>query len=243
MRAGSPVDDEEEDFFSMLEKEDHRDPPSRNVESKSSVGLEHSYPINVSPELVHHSLASDSDSNVSTPHLRGSTVSDTVFRETLLEFYTKYNLSNIEKVEYLADKFFSRRWELWEQLNIKYRLSPGEARLLWIKFNIPHDGIGECARKLFRCEEVISIPDDVLSSRRAAWRKLMGISGDESLQHTYLNYVMELAPCQNLAAFSTDHSDIVRDVQRTHQDLAFFQEVCWSCKWRNLSIRIRQSGR
>ena len=224
----STHEDEEEDFFAMLEKEEDA-PPPQLIQTNDSVAMSANVvPVlterNPSLEPAHHSLASDSDHELAAPSMAHPVESDIVFEENLSEFYSKYNFGNLEKVKYLADKFCFRRWELWEQLCIKYKLSPEESRLLFIKFNISHEGINECSRKLFHNDEIISIPDDAMSLRKAAWRKLLGLSTDESQQELYMKYASELAPPELLAGISSENSDIARDVYRTHQELSLFRE-------------------
>ena len=217
-------DEEEEDFFTMLSKEEQVVPQLISM-TNASATQEQRQNVPTSPEPVHHLLASESDHEIpavsTDAHIRHA---DEMFEEVLTEFYSKYNFGNLEKVAYLAEKFNFRRWELWEQLSIKYRLSPNESRKLWIRFNVSHDGINECARKLFQSDEVVSIPDDAVSLRKISWRRLLRIVPDDTQRDLYRKYASELAPGEVISKLSPENNDIARDVHRTHQELALFQE-------------------
>ena len=228
MRPG----EEDEDFFAILEKEDEIPPQlvsHKTVEAADEASTQSASVTQQerpkSPEPAHHSLASESDHELLEPIPALPTEPDMLFEEHLTEFYSKHNFGNLDKVRYLADKFNFRRWELWEQLCIKYKLSPNEARLLFIKFNMSNEGMNECARKLFHGDEVISIPEDAMTQRKSAWRKLLGVVSDDSQRDLYLKYASELAPAEILAAINSDNNEIARDVYRTHQELALFREV------------------
>jgi len=220
-------DDEEEDFFAMLAKDKGEAPQLISKPAPIVVQEPIEIPPVVSPEPENHFMASDSDHELPDSQDARTCHTDTQFQEALTEFYSKYNIGNLEKVEYLAEKFYFRRWELWEQLSIKYRLSPSESRKLWIKFNVVHEGINECARKLFHSDEVVSIPDDALSLRKVSWRRLLSVYPDDSQREMYSKYASELAPRDKISALTPENNDIARDVHRTHQELALFQEVCF----------------
>ena len=213
--------EEEEDFFDMLSKEEESAPPLL-VQAPAPVIMTAG---GAQSEPAHHVLSYDSDQE--SPDNRSPPPTGPDFQVILGEFYSKYNFSNLDKVPYLADKFNFRRWELWEQLSIKYRLSPTESRMAWIKFNVRHDGVSECARRLFVYDEAVSISDESSTIRKAAWRSMLGIDPNENQRDTYNKYVPELAPREYVKRLTSESSDIVRDIQRTHQELGFFQDV-WS---------------
>jgi hypothetical protein len=172
---------------------------------------------------IHHILSSESDNEIPLS-TEPSELPNRRFEDTLRTFYLQYNFGNLDKVPYLAEKFDSRRWELWEQLSIKYRLSPRESRSLWIDFNIHHDGIYECARKLFSTEELILVQGDSIEQRRIAWKKMLNIESDDSKKSLYNKYRTEI---HSTEVGDDGINDITRDVHRTHQELGLFQDVCF----------------
>ena len=172
---------------------------------------------------IHHSLVSESENELGDERLHEhvpGTISS--FEDVLTNFYSQYNIANMDKVSYLADKFDNRRWELWEQLSIKYKLSPRESRLLWIQFNLEHEGAAECSRKLFGLTRCYYIHDDQADSRASLWRQLLIPDLSDDKTEAYIKYTEELQGDPH----SAYENDIVRDVHRTHQELSFFQQVC-----------------
>lgn len=225
-------DNDEEDFFSMLTKDDAEAPPLIKAPERLSATAEldgdfkGQNPL-VAPDPMYHHMASDSEHELEESSPVAAPRSVTEFEEILAEFYAKHNFGNLDKVPYLAEKFTDRRWELWEQLSIKYKLSPSESRTLWIRFHIQSDGVSECARKLFKLDGTVTIPDDSMLLRKAAWRRILCVNADDDTQRVlYHKYADEIAPRERIEKLSPETSDIVRDVLRTHQELAFFHEVC-----------------
>lgn len=212
------LDEDEEDFFQMLENAEDAG------EAKQPVIQTKIVQERISATPPHHFLHYDSDQEAEPRMSHTPTSHEPDLVGVLSEFYSKYNFNNLDRVPYLADKFNFRRWELWEQLSIKYRLSPTESRLLWIDFCVHRDGIPECARQLFQDHEAISIPDDSGPLRKAAWRAMLGIHPQSDQRELFEKYISELAPRGEIAKLTPQTSDIARDVERTHQELAFFQD-------------------
>ena len=245
--------DDEEDFFAMLGEEEPVTAPALKslatgsgaivkepiVAPRLASAVEPGVTIEYESDLVestchssqpmpvHHILSSESDNDLPLS-AEPAEPTDKRFEETLRAFYHQYNFGNLDKVPYLAEKFHSRRWELWEQLSIKYRLSPRESRSLWIDFNIYRDGVSECARKLFSVEEIVSVQDDSIEQRRLAWKKMLNVDSSDSQKALYHKYRTEL---RSTEAGDDCKNDITRDVHRTHQELGFFQEVCYMMHW------------
>jgi hypothetical protein len=235
----SLVEDEEEDFFAMLDEESSvpkllSHPPVVNDATHPSVPhAPETHPSMKWPlesaaliqdnSAIHHSLVSESDNELGdapVPDHVPATISS--FEDVLANFYSQYNIANMDKVSYLAEKFDTRRWELWEQLSIKYKLSPRESRLLWIQFNLKHEGAAECSRKLFSLTRCYYVDDDQPGSRSSIWRQLLIPDLSDDKTGAYIKYTEELQGIANGA----HEDDIVRDVHRTHQELSFFQQVC-----------------
>lgn len=236
-------DEQEEDFFAMLTA-DEKVITGTGSGSGAEISSGHTdQPPSAEPFPIHqsrhsaagaeyHDMASDSELD---EHIRwhhpsqgpdSNIKSGDDFEETLRWFYSKYNFGNLDKVAFLASKFTDRRWELWEQLSMKYRLSPTEARELWIRFHVQHSGLNECAKRLFGLSEIIIIPDESMVARKGAWRTILGVhSGNSEQRSLYQKYVAELAPTDVISGLCPESSDIVRDVHRTHQELGFFREV------------------
>jgi len=209
--------EEEEDFFALLggssAKEEVVVQPAALVS-----------PTQPAPQVVEHELSPRSVTDkgpVQQSHSELHSFED--FKEALLDFYATYNFGNLDKVPYLTEKFFFRRWDLWKQLSIKYRLSPRESSNLWTRFNIKFDGIPECTRRLFDSAETITLSTDSLDDRRKIWASILSSSSDTNREQ-YAKHVAEV-----LDAWVKDDqsSNCIRiDVIRTHQELSFFQEVC-----------------
>lgn len=207
----SRAEDEEEDFFDMLSKGEDPEPRkgSQLVDPMSHVhGLiptDNSHPLKYATGPI-------------PPSPLGEAA--TSFAQYLAEFYSKHNFGNLDKVDYLAEKFELRRWELWEQLSIKYKLSPKESRVTWVKFIADRYGPGECARKLFDRSELVTILDDIPSMRKTAWVDMLGLNALDSQRGVYQKYTEEITFPD--ADSESANVEIMRDVQRTHQELAFF---------------------
>lgn len=208
--------DEEEDFFDMLGKGDESEPPrllqidavnaAVPIVDANALDLLEPY-VSQNTQLSHDSHNREEEGLPS-------------FANTLAAFYSKYNFGNLDKVEYLAEKFESRRWELWEQLCIKYKLSPNESRETWIKFNLLRDGQAACARRLFEREEAVTILEDSPSMRMTAWIKILAVIPSDTQVDAYQKYVAEIA--SQHGSFELGISEIKRDIERTHQELSFF---------------------
>jgi hypothetical protein len=215
------LDDDEEDFLALVGSKRG----SVNVNDTDSVATAR---INSSfsqiPAVVDHVELSPRATNQASPaqqsHSELPSFED--FKDALQEFYATYNFGNLEKVPYLAERFIFRRWDLWRQLSIKYRLSPRESANLWIRFNVKFDGIPECARRLFDSPETVQISSDSLEERRKIWIKLLAISSD-SQREQYDKHVLEVSKSGQV---DDQANNCIRiDVVRTHQELSFFQEV------------------
>ena len=207
-------DDEEEDFFSMVGKS-NESPPVVSVHLLS----------NSSEEIAANSVAPTLISAVDGPREKmGSELSPFLPFESALErFYAVHNISNLSKIAYLAEKFNDRRWELWEQLSMKYRLCPRESVQLWADFNYP--GLSEVAalNRLFGVEVLGEWFDETRPNRMKLWTAALQMNESSSDEELYSKYLCELVP-------SAEDEVILLDVRRTHQEMGFFQEVCL-CGW------------
>lgn len=205
--------DEEEDFLALVES-------PKNADTVAPVA-------NPAPtKLAEHCLSSGNASDTEAPPAPTNMPSFEEFKETLTEFYAKYNFGNLDKVPYITEKFFFRRWDLWKQLSIKYRLSPRQSSDLWIRFNIKFDGVSECARRLFDSDETVQVASDSLENRRNIWSTLLGPVLEDNREQ-YSKHLSEIQTKLASKSDSQDSSQIIHlDVVRTHQELGFFQEVC-----------------
>jgi hypothetical protein len=215
------IDDEEEDFLALVgssgDSSNLNDgvlvtPATLVLPSSESQEVEH---VELSPRETNDA------SPVQQSHTELPSFED--FKDALSDFYATYNFGNLEKVPYLAERFFFRRWDLWKQLSVKYRLSPRESVNLWIRFNVKFDGIPECTRRLFDSPETVQISTDSLDDRRKIWIKFLSSSSDSQREQyeKHVSEILQSGPNDDQA------SNCIRiDVVRTHQELSFFQDVC-----------------
>ena len=231
-------DDEEEDFFQMLNDGHQQSSPPQLISlpqdkvqlgasvrdaTLSQVSCASEVPP-VQEEARHHSLNSGDESDTDHHSDYSPVNKENEFMSILASFYSTHNFANLDKVPYLAEKFNFRRWELWEQLSIKYKLSPRESRETWIQFNVSHEGVPECARRLFSFDEAFKIADESVSLRKAAWRSMLANSTHEQ-RDLYSKYAQEFASRESIVGLTSENNVIVRDVLRTHQELGYFQDV------------------
>jgi hypothetical protein len=216
--------DDEEDFLALVGQDlqgaptgthvdviiNNTPPPEKDEpylsarEPASPVDVKTSPPV----EPVHHVLHSDSEPD--TPR-------NPEFGSVLSEFYSKHNFANLDKVPYLADKFVARKWDLWEQLCIKYRLSPKESTKLWSDFQL----CSESNSRLFQLSDSIAPSMD----RSTLWLELLG--------QVTAAQVREYDELREMCAYSDkeERGYVSRDVTRTHQDFEFFQQVCNTARY------------
>jgi hypothetical protein len=210
MSSPGKENEEEEDFLAMLDGP-VVEPVPKLIEASS-------------PPPNHHILSSDTDDELPVAEAHQEPIAiDTYFQTVLTEFYSRFNFNNLQRVAYIAEKFQFRRWQLWEQLTIKYHLSPNDSRLLWINFNINHDGMPECSRRLFGDHEMIRV-DDGPNTRRTHWKHMLGVDASDEQKNLYAKYVLETLDLSAREANTEKIDEILRDVDRTHQELAFFQD-------------------
>ena len=152
-------------------------------------------------------------------------------------FYEVYNPDNLDKSIAIAEKFNERRWELWEQMSIKYKLSIAASTKLFVELFV--DALPQVTGQLFSCPPLFS-RDETLAVRTAQWRGLLGLTDAElaakrSLYQDYLNEIISKSSAES----NTDETSLSRpssrnskfsaetigiDVARTHQECSFFHE-------------------
>jgi hypothetical protein len=209
-------DDDEEDFLALVE--------GKNPEP-AIVGEKPVTPESIDLSSDEHIPVSEIPTGLPEKNEAHSGVSFEEFKASLYDFYAKYNFGNLDKVPYLAEKFFFRRWELWKQLSMKYHLSPRESSELWIRFNVRFDGVPECSRRLFGSHETVVINSDS-AKRREAWSNLLCVSPDTQ-QDQYHKHCVEITQRSSTSPTSSPSTQSIHlDVVRTHQELSYFQEVC-----------------
>jgi len=207
------LDDDEEDFLALVDSEE------KSVKDVPQIAVQ--------PDTV--DLSSDehlSLSEIQTGHVEQNGTHEATslddFKSALYDFYARYNFGNLDKIPYLAEKFYFRRWELWKQLSMKYHLSPRESAELWTRFNVRFDGVPECARRLFGSHETVVINSDS-KRRRELWVALLSVTADNHREqyNKHSAEIQERKGTIDLSAPQPIHLDVIR----THQELSFFQEV------------------
>lgn len=169
------------------------------------------------------SVSGMGDDNIESRTVAQSCVYNLDFKCALDDFYSVYNVGNMSKVSYLALKFTARRWELWEQLSIKYRISPRESSRFWIRFNTSGLCSFDSIQRLFGSDSEPSGPMGEDMNRSSFWVGILGLSGLSDTDNiSYSKYVSEL---EFTASVSKITDSIWLDVVRTHQELALFQQV------------------
>ena len=208
------LDEEEEDFLALVDGNTTKDIGIKTEDT--------SHPVQVDLSSDEHLSATSVPTGqpLPTEAREGSSVEE--FKSALSDFYARYNFANLDKVPYLAEKFFFRRWELWKQLSMKYHLSPRESSDLWIRFNVRFDGVPECARRLFGSHETVVINSDS-AKRREVWTAHLCAPSDTQREQ----YHRHSAEIGDLSGATSSTQPIHLDVVRTHQELSFFQEVSY----------------
>ena len=228
------LDDEEVDFLALVDGE------KADVTEQSRGDTQHETVVHISSDEDAHLSEVPTGQPPQTEIHDESSLGD--FKNALYEFYARYNFGNLDKVPYLAEKFFFRRWELWKQLSIKYHLSPRESAELWVRFNLRFDGVPECARRLFGSHETVVVTSDS-ARRKAIWVSiLLGTSDNHKEQ--YRKHSDEIQHRMSEGKINTISSQSIQlDVIRTHQELGFFQDVCLLYEMIRYFSRIRPRSR
>ncbi len=197
------ADDDEEDFLELL----GNTPDKLNMGAVAPIhpqGMDLPVPSTKSFEPVHHIVHSDDE--------RDNTESDG-FASILSDFYSRHNFANLDKVPYLVDKFCERKWDMWEQLCIKYKLSARDATKLWMDFGL----MSEFRSRFFQLSG--NNPSNDARVRKDIWLFLLGCSEADHAGDYELFKNMQLKESDN------SRCHIAKDVCRTHQDFEFFQKV------------------
>jgi hypothetical protein len=207
------LDDDEEDFLALVDSEE------KSVKDLPQIAVQ---PDTVDLSSDEHLSLSEIQTGHETQNGTHEGTSLDNFKSALYDFYARYNFGNLDKIPYLAEKFYFRRWELWKQLSMKYNLSPRESAELWTRFNVRFDGVPECARRLFGSHETVVINSDS-RRRRELWVTLLSVTADNHREQ-YKKHSAEIEERKgtiDLSATQPIHLDVIR----THQELSFFQEV------------------
>lgn len=193
--------DDEEDFLELLGTSSVKvaSPPTNMPPPAESANQASVF------EPVHHVLHSEDEEE--------STLEND-FASALAEFYSKHNFANLDKVPYLVEKFSDRRWDMWEQLCIKYRLSASQSVKIWTEFGL----MSECKSRVFLLSKEDAPPDHEF--RADTWLFLLACSKGEHSGDYCLFKNMQPREVDGVRCH------IARDVCRTHQDFEFFQKVC-----------------
>jgi|LauGreDrversion4_2_1035121.scaffolds.fasta_scaffold12766_4 hypothetical protein len=205
------IEDDEEDFLALVDGE------KRSTVEINTEQIIHPETVDLSSDEHISTTSVATGQPVPNGAREGSTFEE--FKSALSDFYARFNFANLDKVPYLAEKFFFRRWELWKQLSMKYHLSPRESSDLWIRFNVRFDGVPECARRLFGSDETVVINSDS-SKRREVWTAYLSVPSDSQREQYHKHSVEIRDPSE-----TSSNQPIYLDVVRTHQELSFFQEV------------------
>lgn len=210
--------DEEEDFFQLI--------GTRKAEKASVIHDSCAIPPTGLGSSDGHAANDIIESSVNES--AESSKPDLSFVDALEEFYAKHNILNLSKASYIASKFTLRRWDLWEQLCFKYRLGPKEGSDLWVKFHCANDSGRELLRRLFEVHADIDFKSDTPESRRVLWASLLKLDINSDAPNTqFLKHSAELEV--HVQSNSPVDNAILQDISRTHQELAFFREVCQAC--------------